>query len=186
MSTGKFRNIANIAPCYSITFYYSSESFHLFYPRSSYTTLQVVLPQLLGELFDGVAEHGAGHGVIARVQKLLLRLTVAVAHLPQHPADSLVDKVVGVVQQQIGDVEGVLELAGPDKGKGGHNSNALVPEVLRPGQLIEERALLRLGQHPGPQDIVGAGIHQVPVVYVVHLLEVQPAELTAPLLAAAL
>ena len=54
------------------------------------------------ELLDGVAEGGAGHGLVARSQIGDEGGFVVLAHLAQEPADSLVDEVVRVVQEDVG------------------------------------------------------------------------------------
>ena len=54
--------------------------------------------------------------------------TITVADFAQHPADGLVDEVVGVVPEDGGDAEGVGEIVLPDEVKGREDGDAAFPQ----------------------------------------------------------
>ena len=104
---------------------------------------QVELPLRLGELLDGVTEHGAGHGLVARKQIRLQGRFIFLAGFAEEPADGFVDEVVGVMEEDVGDGEGVVELAVADKSHCADDTDTLLPKgfaVVR--QVIEQRAVL--------------------------------------------
>ncbi len=71
------------------------------------------------------------------LQELQLGIQVALADLAEHPADSLVHQVVLVVQKLCGELQGVAELPGADKGEGGEDGDTLLPEVAAGGKTVE-------------------------------------------------
>ena len=79
---------------------------------------QIALPLLRLIVFQRVAEHYAGHPCGVPVEEGVEGGTVGVGGA-EHPAGGFVDQVLGVVEQQFGDGEGVVELAAPDEGEGG-------------------------------------------------------------------
>ena len=54
------------------------------------------------ELLDGVAEGGAGHGLVTWSKIGDKGGLVVFAYLAQEPADGLVDEVVGMMQKDVG------------------------------------------------------------------------------------
>ena len=69
---------------------------------------KIELPDIGREFLYGIAQHGARHGGAAGVEILLQALGVALAGLAQQPAYGFVDKVVGVVKQDVGNGVGVV------------------------------------------------------------------------------
>ncbi len=149
---------------------------------------EVLLPQGGGEFFDGVAEGGAGHGEVAGVlrggcgrfcsggvgglEPGFEGGAVAFPGFAEEPADGFVDEVVGVVQEDIGDGEGVLELAGADEGHGADDADALFPEgAAVAGEVVEEGAVFV--EEPLPEQGVAAEVDEVPVVDAVGVGEVE-------------
>lgn len=63
------------------------------------------------ELFDGVAEHCAGHrGRVEVEEGEELREATVLADFAEHPSGGFVDEVVGLVEQALGDAErGVVD-----------------------------------------------------------------------------
>ena len=79
---------------------------------------------------------------------------------------------MGVVQEDVGDGEGVRELPVADEGHGADDADALLPERLAVAcQLVQEAAVLV--QEPFPEEGVAAQVHQVPVVDAVGVGEVE-------------
>ena len=68
--------------------------------------IQPLLSFFFGHLFDGVAKHGAGHLVGVLAEKLAEDIhRDTFAHLAEHPADSLVHEVVGMMEMDLGIAE---------------------------------------------------------------------------------
>ena len=61
------------------------------------------------QLFDGVSEHRSRHDWREFLQEDFEGLAIAIAHLAQHPADSLMNQIVFVAQQLLGDRKRVFE-----------------------------------------------------------------------------
>ena len=126
----------------------------------------------LGEFLDGVAQHGAGHGLVAGLQVSLQSRLVAFSRFAEEPADGFVDEVVGVVQEDVRDGEGVAELPVADEGHGADDADALLPEGLAVArEVVEERAVAI--EEPFPEEGVAAQVHEVPVVDAVGVGEVE-------------
>ena len=64
---------------------------------------------------------------------------VAVAQLAQHPADSLVNEVVFVVQQNHRDVLRHTKVVGTDVGKRKHHGHAALPQHLAASKVENQR-----------------------------------------------
>ena len=83
---------------------------------------------LLRQPLNRVTQHRPGHMSVPALQKTVQRRSIAVADLAQHPADGLVDQIVGIVQQPIGDEQGLVELFAPDEMKRRNNGNSPLPD----------------------------------------------------------
>ena len=147
------------------------------------------MPQGGGEFFDGVAEGGAGHGEVAGggfwgacgrfcgggvggLEPSFEGGAVAFSGFAEEPADGFVDEVVGVVQEDVGDGEGVGELAGADEGHGADDADALFPEgAAVAGEVVEEGAVFV--EEPLPEQGIAAEVDEVPVVDAVDVGEVE-------------
>ena len=128
----------------------------------SNSAFKVSLSLFLGELFDGVAEHGPRHSSVTGSEKSLFRREVAFADLSQHPAGGFVDQVFSVTQKFLGDVQSVLELTRANEGIGGDNTDASLPERDGSGKLAESPPTSV--QEECAHDIGGGQINQVPIV----------------------
>ena len=82
------------------------------------------------ELLDGVAEGGTRHRFVAWSQIGNKGGLVVLAYLAQEPAHSLVDKVVRVMQKDVGNGQTVIVLVMADKGHAADDGYALFPEAL--------------------------------------------------------
>ena len=82
------------------------------------------------ELLDGVAEGGTRHRFVTWSQIGDKGGLVVFAHLAEEPADGLMDKVVGVMQEYVGDGQAVVVLVMTDKGHAADDGYALFPEAL--------------------------------------------------------
>src|SRR5690606_5979606 len=71
-------------------------------PLSPDFTPHVLPTQSLRELLDRVSKHRARHPAVAGPQERLGRLPVPLPHFPQHPAHGLVDEVVRVRKENVG------------------------------------------------------------------------------------
>ena len=83
-----------------------------------FARLQVFPPLLLRESLDGVPEHRPWHHPTVFAQERLQHRHVPLPDFPQHPADRLVDQVLLVRQQLLGDPERVGEVAVTDETSG--------------------------------------------------------------------
>ena len=88
---------------------------------------------LLVEVLDGIAQGGPGHGRGMRIEEAQEPLAIVPSGLSKRPAGSLVDQVLVVVQQELGDPERVVHLAATDE--------AIVLRIaVRRSQMFDERA----------------------------------------------
>ena len=153
----------------------------------AHLAFQISLPLWFRELFDGVAEHGAGHLAVAghrcftafsmtvvqnALQIHLQCLPVALSRLAEEPADGFVDQVVRVMKENISNGERVVKLPVPDEGHGGDDADALLPDGLAAaGQIVQDAAVFV--QQPHAEQWIAAQVHQVPVVDTVGMGEVE-------------
>jgi hypothetical protein len=68
-------------------------------------------PRCITDRTEDVAQHRTGHVCRVPLEETHEQLFVALAHLAQHPACSLVDQVVFVVQQGVGEPQRLVVLA---------------------------------------------------------------------------
>src|SRR5579872_724413 len=80
-----------------------------------------------GKFLDRVSEHRARHPSAATSEESTLGRAVAIADFTQHPADRLVNQVVWIGDQQVGDRKSVVELTAPDEAEGREDGNAPLP-----------------------------------------------------------
>ena len=124
---------------------------------------EIGFPKGFGKALDGVAEHGSGHGCQAGLQIGLEDFPVAFSDFAQHPSDSLVDQVVRMRHEPVGDRQRMAEIAVADELHRRHYRNAVLPE--RAGgrcHLVEKGAVS--AEKPVPQQLVAGKIDKVPVV----------------------
>ena len=144
-----------------------------------------ILPALsFGEFLDGIAECRAGHGTITGVFRVRLGMRngtvmrawgeeegfqtgfVALPGFTEEPADGFLYEVVRVMQEDVGNREGVVQLSMTDERHGADDADALLPDSAAfTGKVVEESAVFV--QKPLPQQRVTRQVHQVPVVNVV-------------------
>jgi hypothetical protein len=67
---------------------------------------------------------------VARGEKGFETPGVAVSRFTQHPANRLVNQVVRIVQQDVGDAEGLVQIALPDEAMRRHDGNPALPQIL--------------------------------------------------------
>jgi len=96
------------------------------------------------------------------IQKAAEGLFITLSGFPQHPATGLVHEILVVAQKHAAELEGVVQVALPDESVGADHGNAPVPEKCGPGHFFQDRP--GFVQKPGPGDVVGGLIDQVPVV----------------------
>ena len=105
-------------------------------------------------------------------QPAFQRLPVAFPGLPKQPAYCLLDQVVRVVQQDVGNGKRVVQLFVADKSHGRNHADALLPK--RPtlaGQVVKQRPVFV--HQPFAQQGIAAQVHQVPVVDAVRMRQVE-------------
>src|SRR5215203_7269282 len=89
------------------------------------------------EFLGGEAQRGPGHRGGMCIEESPETVAVPLASLADPASDRCLDEVLGIVNQQFGDCESVIELSHPDEGPGrGDRGSALVP-VGRASQLVE-------------------------------------------------
>ncbi len=132
---------------------------------------QVTPPCSRGQSLDRISQHRPRHLGGVPLEEALFRGAIPLAHLPQHPADRLVNQIVIVVQQDAGHRQGVAEVPVSDERVRGHDRDAPVPEQRRPCQAPQRRP--RTPQQMAPHDLRRRQVHQVPVVDPARVAEVQ-------------
>ena len=97
------------------------------------------------------------------LEESLQRGLVALAGLAEEPADGLVDEVVWMVEEDVGDGKGVVQLAVADEGHRAHDADALLPDgAAVTCQVVQQRVVLV--QQPFAKERVAAEVYQVPIV----------------------
>jgi len=94
-------------------------------------------------------------------QEFLKGAKVFLAGFAQHPAGGLVDQVLGVMEEDFGEREGIVDVTVANEPPGGDDGDAAIPEARRFRQFIEKA--LVAGEEPGADDVGRAVVHTVPV-----------------------
>src|SRR5215203_4960467 len=132
---------------------------------------EVVLSFGLVEVFDGVAKGGARHPRCVFVKKVTQgRAIDSLASLAQRPADGLLNKVVLVEQEQLGDPEEVFGLCGTQEVLGADHGNPPLPDERRPREVVQGRAISSL--QVAADDRTATNVDQIPVVDVSRVVEI--------------
>ena len=105
------------------------------------------------------------------LEKRILRLKIPLADLPEHPAHRLVNQIVLMAQKELRKLERLCEVPLPDEVEGGHHRDALPPEVPRMGQLPQDTSVLVVDV--SSQHFVRGSIHQIPVVHIVRIGQIE-------------
>src|SRR5438552_3404297 len=103
-------------------------------PRYSWSR-HIVRALRVWQTLDGIPQRRARHATGVHLEKDQQPSLVALPDLAQHPADSLVHQVLSVVQQQLGDLQRVIEVALPDEMVRGDHRDAPPPDALRAREL---------------------------------------------------
>jgi hypothetical protein len=130
-----------------------------------------MIPLLFVQVFYGVAQHRSRHGGCVFVQEAQQSLAVLPSGLAQPPSCGLVDQVVLVLEQHLGDLERVGHVALPDEVGGADDSGAALPHVPGARQPVQEIA--RLVEQVASDDVGGAEVDQVPIVDPVRAPQIQ-------------
>ena len=131
-------------------------------PILCFLLLHIMFALLGGEPFDGIAQGRTRHVSVSAVEEPAQAGLVLLAHLAQHPARGFANQVVFVMEQQVGQREGVVEVAPSNPLPGGNDGDALFPQQLALSQPVEWGvvAVFEVGSH----DLSGREVYQVPVV----------------------
>ena len=107
---------------------------------------EVVLPLGRLEFFDGVVEGGARHGGGVPIQERGQPRAILLAGEAEVAADGLVDQVVPIVEQQLGEGEDIVQIALLDEVEGGDHGGAALPQHLGLCELVADvaRAVLQV------------------------------------------
>src|SRR5215217_9099797 len=125
----------------------------------------------LFEVFDGVAKGGARHPRCVFVKEVTQgRAVDSLASFAQRPADCLLNKVVLVEQEQLGDLEQVFRLCGTQEVLGADHGNPPLPEERRPREVVQGRAISSL--QVAADDRTATNVDQIPVVDVSRVVEI--------------
>ena len=79
---------------------------------------------------------------------------------------------MGVVQEDVGDGEGVRELPVADEGHGADDADALLPEGLAVSREVVEEGAVAV-EEPFAEERVAAEVHEVPVVDAVGVIQIE-------------
>src|SRR5687767_1806283 len=91
---------------------------------------QVSLSLFLGVPLDRVPEHCPRHSRVMLRQEGIEDRSIPVSHFAQHPPNRLVNQVLAIVDQKLGDRERRPVLAFPDEILGSDHRNPALPEIL--------------------------------------------------------
>src|SRR5204863_9408043 len=119
-------------------------------PRYSWSR-HIVRALRVWQTLDGIPQRRARHATGVHLEKDQQPSLVALPDLAQHPADSLVHQVLSVVQQQLGDLQRVIEVALTVEMVRGDHLDATPPDALRARELAKGRA--RSAQEMNADDI---------------------------------
>ena len=97
-------------------------------------------------------------------------------HLAQHPPDRLVDEVVFVVEEPLGESKCRLRFSAADARGVGDHRDAATPHTAGAREAVQEHGLFR---EVGPQKVGRGNVHEVPVVHAVEMTQVEPVEPSA-------
>ena len=89
---------------------------------------KVVLSQWVGEVLDGIAQHGTRHLRSMKVEEFFFYILVSFSHLAQHPAHCFVYQVVSIAKQQCGHNQAIAEVVTADEMVGGDDGHASLPD----------------------------------------------------------
>ena len=92
------------------------------------------------QVLDGVAQGGARHGGGVGIQEGPQPADVAFARLADPAPDGGLDEVLGVVDEELTDREGVVELPTLDEGPGGDDGRTPFPHRLGTRELVQRLA----------------------------------------------
>ena len=88
---------------------------------------EVVGSFIVGEFFDGIAQHGSWHCGSVLVEEIFFDGAVAVTDFTQHPSDSLVDEIFPIVEKDMSDLECVSKFEVFDECECGHDGDTPFP-----------------------------------------------------------
>ncbi len=95
-------------------------------------SFQIPLSQVLREFFDGIAEHGSGHGFVVELLKTTLRRFGPVCRFPAASSPRLYGSNLLYLSRSICAIcTRLREFAFLDEVKGGHDGDATVPDEVR-------------------------------------------------------
>jgi hypothetical protein len=99
---------------------------------------EVMLTLGNSEMLDCVAQRGTGHRCSVLIKEASQFVSIdLLARLPQRPAHGLVDQVVAVRQQDLGQAVKVSGFAPAEEALTGDHGNPTVPQPARPSQFVE-------------------------------------------------
>lgn len=128
----------------------------------------------LGKLLDRIPQHVPRHLLVVFLKKVFFWLAVSIANLTQHPPDRPVDQVVFVVHVPMGKPKPVLVVELDQRASLNHR-DTLMPKVHGFDEFAEE-ALIPVTKL-GTQNLVGRIVDEIPVVYVIEMVQVEDDDL---------
>ena len=100
--------------------------------------IEPLLPLLLGQALDGIAQRRGGNGVNVALQEVAQQvLAHAFSHFTKHPSHGFVHQVVRVGQVLLSVAEALPWVTLVRGCPGTHHADALPPQVVAAGQGIE-------------------------------------------------
>ena len=122
---------------------------------------------------DRIPERCPGNLGVVLDQEGFYRGRVFLPGFAEHPADGLVHEVFAIGQKPFSQPESVIQLSFVDEVHGGDDGDAAFPQNVRNRQPVKDHHLLKTFVDGPPQDLVCRAIHQVPVVDVLHIMQVK-------------
>ena len=123
---------------------------------------EVTLPQRLRKPLDGIAEHRARHALRVTPQELFLDRAVALADFSEHPAHSLVNEIVRIIEQEPRDTESRVKLTALDVLEGRHDGDASFPQQTRFGHPPQSASVTVVQVRA--DDVLCRAVDQIPIV----------------------
>jgi len=117
-----------------------------------------------------------------RIEESLLGLERPLAHLAKHPADGLVNEVMGIAEQDLGDRERVGIVVFQEKIMRRDDGDALVPEILRSREPVQDASVFLVFKKIRPENISRRAVHQIPAVHPSPVSEIKTGDARAFLL----
>lgn len=141
---------------------------------------QPMLTFMLRHLLNGISQSSPGHLQTMFPEKITKSVYVTLAHLAQHPADSLVHQVVMMAKKGFRQPQCVVKLTRLYQPQGRNDRYALLPQIFTAGKPVKHRAISIGMQQPVADYLRTGQIHQVPVIGLTGMAQIESSYLLTP------